>query len=133
MLNRLTAGLALAAALFLTAPAQARDLVDGQDFTLQFALGGALPHARRDAYLTGTLEGEAAALPRLAQTLRLPLADRARAYFEPRPQILLGASYELGRIGGAALSLDGIFGAGSNETMQEASALLGMAGLRVVF
>ncbi|MBE9606799.1 hypothetical protein IAI18_18190 [Acetobacteraceae bacterium H6797] len=138
MLTRLMAGFALASSLLMasavTAPAaKAADLMN-TGLSLKFAIGGALPHASKNAYLTGTLDGPGDGIsPQVGTTSRLPMADRARFYFEPRPQIMLGGSYPLGNWGGAKVSLDGLIGAGTNAEFRETQAMMGIAGFRFIF
>ena len=135
-MTRLLAGFALASSLMMSAPAaKAADLLDTGGLSLQFAIGGALPHASKSAYLSGTLDGPGnpSISPRVGTSSRLPMADRASFYFEPRPQIMVGGSYPLGKLGNASVTFDGLVGAGTTAEFRETQAMMGMAGFRFVF
>ncbi len=127
-----------AALLFAAGPAAAADLAD---FTLKAAIGGALPHASKEGFFVTTLAGEPKDNPRPGSPLatqfatgsRLPFGDRARSLFEARPQLMLGGSLELGHIGSAAVSLDGLVGAGASATFEETDGMIVLSGFRLVF
>jgi len=130
MMTRLLLLALLACAGLVSVPAQAQGR---ENFSLQAAIGGSLPYARKDSFLVANISGRPKER-KLSLSGSLPLSVMMRPVFDPRPQFVLNSRIRLGHIGGAPLSLSAYVSAGVlSPGEDEARPLLGFAGLRLAF
>ncbi|KAA2214713.1 hypothetical protein [Teichococcus oryzae] len=119
------------AAAFLAPPAQAQPR---PGFTLNAALGGAVPYAGRESFVVAKLAGAPATVQRITFAGTLPLVSQTRPVFDARPQLVLQGGMPLAEIGSARLSLNAYLSTGVMHADPDGPRpLLGLAALRLLF
>jgi hypothetical protein len=104
-------------------------------FALSATVGGALPYSTGGGgYMVTRLTPPDEGSLTIGIARQAPYGAMAKNVFDDRPQVGLGGRYELGGTSsGAKLSLRGVVSAGMEREGEGGRAVLGLAGLSVLF